>query len=141
MNRPAPHTAPLVAAALVLDDAITAALDAGPDANAATNAATQAFRDAVAAYRAALAADSPPGEQLVQPTVEGKPFRCECGGNVLRKNGSIYTCSACGAEYEGTPPEDRAREHAHADGVKHIHHDSVHPHPWHTQPTESDRDD
>lgn len=42
------------------------------------------------------------GEQ-VMPTVAGRPFRCECGGNVFTRQGEYmkFKCNSCGALYEG----------------------------------------
>ncbi len=47
---------------------------------------------------------------LVQPKINGKPFRCAgpphttCGSNVFkhREGSTSYKCNACGEEYEGT---------------------------------------
>jgi len=41
--------------------------------------------------------------ELVQPRIDGKPFRCSCSGNIFRKHGSVYVCNACNAIYEGVP--------------------------------------
>ena len=32
---------------------------------------------------------------------DGKPLRCECGGNVFKRRGTKYTCNSCGAVYMG----------------------------------------
>lgn len=47
-------------------------------------------------------------EELFQPRVKGKPFRCECGSNVFRKGEPfgdfvVYVCNACDAEYADMP--------------------------------------
>ncbi len=45
------------------------------------------------------------GDELVQPRVQGKPFRCNCGANVFRRLSParglpMYRCNACGQDYE-----------------------------------------
>lgn len=44
--------------------------------------------------------DDSPTAYMVK--VAGKPWRCDCGGNVLSKEGNIYTCSSCRTTYEGS---------------------------------------
>lgn len=48
------------------------------------------------------------GTTLVQVSVAGRPFKCECNANVFRKaSAHIYVCNACGAEYEGAERGNR----------------------------------
>lgn len=42
----------------------------------------------------------------VQPRVDGKPFRCECGCNVFTRSGNIFQCNACRTKYEGESTSD-----------------------------------
>ena len=44
----------------------------------------------------------------VRLKVAGKPFHCECGGNLFRQNVlGLYVCNACGTAYEGTPTKEK----------------------------------
>ena len=60
----------------------------------------------------ALAALAPDTEEpeATMPRVGGKPFRCDCGGNVFSRTGTRYVCNSCGTEYEGTPLVPDAEE-------------------------------
>lgn len=41
-------------------------------------------------------------ERQVMPKVDGKSFRCECGGNVFSEIGSLhYRCNSCGSTFTG----------------------------------------
>lgn len=33
--------------------------------------------------------------------INGESFICSCGANVFSRKDNIFTCNACGAEYEG----------------------------------------
>ena len=44
--------------------------------------------------------------EQVMPTIDGIPFRCDCGCNVFTKIGEYqYRCNACRVEYQGEPKE------------------------------------
>ena len=60
-------------------------------------------------FCAALAPDTEEPEATM-PRVGGKPFRCDCGGNVFSRTGTRYVCNSCGTEYEGTPLVPDAEE-------------------------------
>ena len=41
-----------------------------------------------------------PRPEQVMPKVDGKPFRCVCGGNVFSKEADRYKCNSCGRTYK-----------------------------------------
>lgn len=52
--------------------------------------------------------------------IEGKVFRCECGGNVFtRHRDDRFTCNSCGAQYTGTNqgPDGQTAPMAPAEGA------------------------
>lgn len=43
----------------------------------------------------------PERTETVMITLRGQPFRCHCTCNVFTRRSNLYTCNACGAQYEG----------------------------------------